>query len=648
MIAALRSILALALLALALPTSAKVLEMKILKVESPAFGGKVFGGVGTYDRIVARATLGIDPAHRLNKGIVDIALAPRNAVGQVEAVADIEILRPTIAARGNGTLFFEVVNRGRRLGLVLFNDGPGKDDLGDVTSIGNGFLMTQGYTVVWAGWQSEITPGTAEMRLALPTIPGISGRAVEEFVFNDANSPRTATLTYPAATPDPSQATLTVRAQTMDARQIPADLKFSFKDAKTIEIRRPAAFDAGAIYELAYTANGPEPTGIGLAVPRDVVAFLRYEKADMRGQANPLAGYTVRRAIGFGLSQSGRYLRDFLRDGFNEDETGRVVFEGLLPHIAGGKRGWFNDRFAQPGRSVGQHGSHWYPGDQFPFTYPVTTDPVTGKTDGILKTCLAAGNCPKIFHSDTELEVYNSRASLVVADGAGNPIAMPENVRVYLVANTPHFSPAGAAIGQATACVHPTNPLHAGGPMRALLVAMEEWLDGKAPPASRFPSRADGTLVTPGEAIGRLAIPGFRYTGLVNQLNVLDHSTHPPTLGAAYRVMVGRMDGDGHSVAGIRMPSVEAPTATRFGFNYRKAGYAEGMLCDLIGTTLPFAKTRIERMASGDPRLSLEERYPTPAAYLEAVAAAARALIVARLLLPADAERYVREAAQAM
>jgi hypothetical protein len=239
---------------------------------------------------------------------------------------------------------------------------------------------------------------------------------------------------------------------------------------------------------------------------------------------------------------------------------------------------------------------------------------------------------------DTELEVYNSRASLVVTDTEGAPIELPDNVRVYLLANTPHFAPANAKSQQTALCRLPTNPLHNGAPMRALLVAMDEWLDGKAPPASRYPSRKDGTFVPPvQDTVGMPAIPGFGYSGLVNNLVALDHSTLPPTSGAAYPLFVGRTDADGRMLGGIRMPALEAPRASYFGFNYRASGYAEGELCDNYGTMLPFAKTKAERLAAGDPRLSLEERYPAPADYVAAVEKAADQLVAARLLLKADA-----------
>jgi hypothetical protein len=572
---------------------AKVIGFEVLRIESPAFGGRSFGSVGSYDRILARATIAVDPLNRHNAMIADIGLAPRNAQGLVEATSEVEILRPTDPAKGNDKLFFEVLNRGRKPGLALFNDGPGKDDLAEPANIGNGFLMERGFTLIWAGWQPDAPPGEGRLNLSVPTIPNITGTSVEEFVFDNTTNPVTATLTYPAADLDPTKAKLTVREREGDERQTPPDLNFTFETPTTISVSRPAGFDAGAIYEFVYTAKDAKPVGLAFAVPRDIVSFLRHDSADAQMHPNPLTNRRFAEAIGFGLSQSGRYLRDFLYLGFNEDEAGRIVFEGLMPHIAGGKRSFTNYRFSQPGRNVTQHASHSYPGDQFPFTYPVLTDAITGRTDGILARCLQSNNCPKVMQTDTELEIYQSRASLVVTDTKGEPLTLPENVRTYLIANTPHFAPFGAKPSRLPACLYETNPLQAGAPMRALVAAMDAWLDGAEPPPSRYPSVKGGTFVPPQQSIvGIPAIPGFNYTGVINALAAVDHSTIPPKIGASYPVFVGRTDEDGHTVAGIRMPALEAPTSTYFGFNYRKAGYAEGELCDLAGTSLPFAKTK--------------------------------------------------------
>jgi hypothetical protein len=627
--------------ALAGSAEAKVVKFEVLKVE-PAFEGRAFGAVGAYEKVTARATIGLDPTDKHNAGIVDVGLAPRGSSGLVEAVSEVEILRPVDAAKGNRRLLYEVVNRGRKLGLVLLDDAPGGNALAKAEDAGNGFLMRQGYTIVWSGWQADTPPGDGRLTFGVPLVPNVTGLSREEWVFDNATNPVGATLTYPAADLEPAHAKLTVRERSADERQTPADLKLAFDGPRKVTITRPAGFDAGAIYELVYTAKEPGVMGLGFAATRDIVSFLRRES----GAANPLAGVRFDHAIGFGISQSGRFVRDFLYQGFNSDEAGRVVFEGLMPHIAGGKKTFINYRFAQPGRHTQQHAETTFPGDQFPFTYPVLEDPLTGRTDGILAACLAAGGCPKIIQTDTQLEIYQSRASLVVTDPSGAPIELPENVRVYLMANLPHFAPANAAPVASAVCEKPTNPLHAGGPMRALLVAMDSWLaSGTAPPPSRYPSRRDGSLVPPErEAVGYPAIPGFAYRGLVNRPAVVDHSAMPPARGAEYPVFVEKTDADGHDLAGIRLPALDAPVATYAGWNFRKPGFAEGELCDLTGSTLPLAATREERTASGDPRPSLAERYPNPGDHVAAVRRAAERLAAARLLLDEDVERYVAAA----
>jgi hypothetical protein len=276
--------------------------------------------------------------------------------------------------------------------------------------------------------------------------------------------------------------------------------------------------------------------GLGFAATRDIVSYLRYETADAAGNTNVLAGQ-IDLAIGFGLSQSGRYLPDFLYWGFNTDETGRPVFEGLMPHIAGGKKTFTNYRFSQPGRSPYRHTDTVYPGSGFPFAYPVTTDVLTGHTDGLLARCLAAANCPKIIKTDSEIEFYQQRASLVTTDTQGNSLAMPENVRLFLLSNLQHFALASDKSVLTRTCAFPTNPLNAGPPLRALLVALDAWITtGTLPPASRYPSRDDGTLVEPiPDKVGFPHIPGVNYTALTTRPTVLNFDAMPPVKGAPYR-----------------------------------------------------------------------------------------------------------------
>jgi len=628
---------------LASPCAAKLVKLEIVRVESPAFEGRSFGTIGTYDRILARATIAVAPDDPHNTIIVDLDRAPRNADGLVEASTEVEILRPTVAANGNRTLFYEVLNRGSKLGLALFNDIPVvTNDLVKASDAGNGFLMNRGYTVVWSGWQGDIVPGGGRMTFSPPIVPGISGLAREDFIFDHTDNPASAPLTYPAADLDPAHAKISVRERESDPRATPAGLEVKFESPTRISIKRPEGFDAGAIYEFIYTAKDPKVMGLGFAATRDVVSFLRNEAADAGGVANPLAG-RIDRAIGFGLSQSGRYLQDYLYLGFNADEVGRPVFEGLMPHISGGKKTFTNYRFSQPGRSPYEHADMLYPGADFPFTYPVITDSVTGKSDGFLARCLAAGNCPKIIKSDSELEFYQQRASLVVTDTKGNAISMPDNVRLFLLSNLQHYSLAQDKSQMAKTCANPTNPLNAGPSVRALLVALDGWISkGTLPPNSRYPSRADATLVPPSaDEVGFPRIPGFAFPSRIAQPTALKSDEMPPSKGPAYPVFVPKTDADGRDLAGVQLPTLEVPAATHTGWNLRKSGFSEGELCDNNGTMIPFAATREERLKNNDPRPSIAERYPNEGDRSAAIARAAQQLVHDRLLLEEDVKLFV-------
>jgi Alpha/beta hydrolase domain len=624
------------------PAAAQVVKFEVVRIESPAFEGRSFGTVGTYDRIIGRATIAVSPNDPHNAVIADIGRAPRNAKGQVEATFDVEILRPTVAANGNRTLLYDVVNRGGKRVLAYFNDAPGGNNPAKATDAGTGFLMNRGYTVVWSGWQGDTPAGGGRMTLTVPTVAGVTGPAREEFIFDDMENPASGDLSYPAADLDPTHAKLTVRQKEGDARATPVGLSFKFEGPNKISITRPAGFDGGAIYEFVYQAKDPKVMGLGFAATRNLISFLRHDTADAAGTPNVLAG-RIDRAIAFGASQSGRYLHDLLYFGFNADEAGRIVFDGLMPHLAGGKKTFTNFRFSQPGRSAYQHADTLYPGAEFPFTYPVTRDALTGKTDGMLARCLASNTCPKIIKTDTELEFYQGRAGLVASDTAGNALTMPDNVRTFLLSNLQHAAPFNAKSAMTAACTYPSNPLYAGPPLRAFLVDLNDWIAKEVlPPASRYPSRADGTLVeAKATAVGFPAIPGVSYPAHINQAAVLDESVMPPVRRKAYPAFVPKTDADGRDVAGLHLPTLEAPIATHMGWNLRKAGFGEGELCDNTGSMLPFAKTRAERLQSGDPRLSLQERYPQANDRAAAVERAAVKLVQDRLLLEEDAKAFV-------
>ena len=612
----------------------------------PAFAGRSFGDVGTYERITARATIALDPADDRNAIITDLALAPRTADGKVEATADVVILRPADPAHGNGTLLLDVPNRGRKLAPQLFDDSaqPGANQAQAPDDAGIGFLHRNGYTMVWVGWQADIPSKPGQMALSAPIIKGVTGPAREEYVFDNTTNPVRATLTWPAA--EPANLAATVRAAWADARQTPSGLTARLVDPTTVEIARPDGFDAGALYEITYTARDPMPLGMGYAAVRDIISFLRRDTS----AANPLLNGlhpSVSRAIGFGVSQSGRFLRDFLYLGFNEDTRGRLVFDGLMPHVGGTRRMATNVRFGQPGRNPRHPQDPAWQADLFPFTYATLTDPISGRTDGLLRRCSLTATCPKVMQTDSEHEWWASHASLLVTDLEGNHLDLPDNVRAYMIAGTPHFAEANDTMHAGVpAMALPQNPMHAGAPMRALLTDLDSWIrDGVRPPASRVPMRAHGTLV-PAEGAVRTDIPGLLYAARYTQAAVSDQSVLPPKKIGQYPVFVPKADADGMAIAGVHMLALAVPRATYTAWNPRARGFGPTALYPLQGAVVPFAPTEAARKEANDPRPSVAERYADDDAYVAAVRREAARQVAERLLLAEDAERSTAAARQ--
>ena len=609
---------------------AQITEFDLNVVESPALGGESFGEVGQYEFLRGVVAGEVDPADPRHAHIVNLDNAPRNAAGRVEYRATVEIYRPVDMSRWNGALYHTVSNRGR---------GGAAEPA----------LLERGFVFVRVGWQGDLTPTDSNIVAYLPVASNqdgspIVGPALEEFIFNDAESVSRGRLTYPAASLESRGGMLSVRAAQDAERRRPDDLRWRYVGDREIEIDRPAGFDGGAIYEFIYEAKDPIVLGIGFAAMRDAISFLRYESADRDGNPNPLAAHDLpTSAISLGISQSGRMLRDFLYQGFNEDVAGRIVFDGVHPNIAGSRKTFTNYQFGQPGRWQKQHEDHVYPGDQFPFTYATLTDPLSGRTDGLQERCSVSNTCPKIVHSDGEAELWQARASLVVTDPEGGHVELPDNVRVYLLSGTQHGGGPGVHTRPPSQgmCQNLSNPLALADTRTALSVALYEWAaKGVEPPASRFPTVAGGGLVAASD-LGFPAIPGVKYSGSYNPLHLADHRSLPPMYGDAYTVLVGRIDADGNMLDGVRHPNLAAPVGTHTGWNLRRAGFGEGGQCGGTGSFIPFTATETDREAAGDPRPSFAERYPTHAAYVEAVSAAADALVGERLLLPGDAKAIV-------
>ena len=623
-------------------TQAEVVKFEIQE-KTIAFEGRVFPNVGTYTLIKAKAVIALDPSDKRNAVIADLSFAPKNAKGQVEAVGDVVILQPTNPQAGNQTLLVDIPNRGRKLAPQLFDDSPqpGANNAVKTQDAGIGYLHRQGYTMVWIGWQGDIPSEPQQLAMQAPSAIGIQGMARDEFQFDHLTNPISVKLS--AAIENPSSVKATVRAHWTHARQTPTDLKIKVTGPQSIEITRPEGFDAGALYEITYKAKDPVLFGMGFAMARDVSAFLKSNSTS----SNPLTvngSPSVQRAIGFGVSQSGRFLRDFLWLGFNEDLSGKIVFDGLMPHVAGARRMATNYRFGQPSRNSRHPQDPAWQIDLFPFTYEVMTDPLNGQRDGLLLKCRQTQTCPKVMQTDSEHEWWASRASLLVTDPSGNHIDLPSNVRAYMIAGTPHFAEPGSVLGHTKTMALPVNPMHAGQPMRALLQSLNEWItSGIEPPTSRVPMRSHGTLVPATEAVPRY-LPTLPYDALYTSAYLSDHAQLPPKVLGRYEVLVPLADADGMSVAGIRSLPLAVPKASYTAWNPRAVGYGPGNLFPLQGAISPFASTKAERIATKDPRLSLEERYATSESYVNAVKTVSQRYVKERILLQEDADRNVERA----
>lgn len=628
-----------------------IVRIDIARRESPAFQGRVFDGVGTYDLITGTIHGEVDPAHPSNARIVNLDKAPRNAAGRVPYRSDLAMLVPTNPTAGNGWLLYDVVNRGNKLALTRLNRGADGNDLVSSEHAGDGLLMRRGFAVVWSGWQGDTPHGAGRLTADFPVARNADGPIVrinrDEFIAEGLGGPGDAfvqetdasrfigTLSYPAADLDPTRASLTMRVRERDPRATPPGLSWRYLDDRRIEVTRPAGADRGAIYEFVYPARDPIVMGIGFAAIRDLVSHLRHNpSAD-----NPLSG-AVRHAVGFGISQSGRVLRDMVHLGFNQDLKGRQVFDAIMPVVSGSRRTFINFPFAQTGRYSRQHEDHSFLDDQFPFTYPTLTDPLSGKADGILQRAREQGVCPKVIHLDADADVWNARASLVATDTTGADVAMPDDVRIFVAASTQHsvYKPASRQVTELQG-----NPLGYGSWMRALLLALIEWVEcGAEPPASRFPTRGERTLVTREDAERQFPrIPGVTFPDVLNALHLRDHTVEPPREGPAYPVLVSAVDEDGNSQGGLRHPLLTAPIGTHTGWAVRSAGYAAGDLFTVQGSYLPFARTAAERQANGDPRRSFEERYGSRVVWVARVISATEQLVAQRLLLREDADRLI-------
>ncbi|XEC95759.1 alpha/beta hydrolase domain-containing protein [Paenibacillus tarimensis] len=637
---------------------ARITRLEIDRVE-PFADGEKFGNTGSYVKIAGTAYGELDPDDPLNEVIVNLDKAPRNAEGLVEYDVDFYIMRPADLSKGNHKMLYEVTNRGRKFLMHWLHDAPSTspvavNDPATLPDAGNGFVFREGYTVVWSGWDPDAPTTNDGMTIRVPVATN-SGEPIvkiirDEFVFGTRISENElkAPLSYEAASLDQSRSRLTVRTKETDSPvEIPAD-QWTFVNSHSIKLLPESTkFEPGLIYDFHYPAKDPKVLGIGYAATRDLVSFLRYETKDAAGNGNPIAADStssgIETALGLGISQSGRYLHDHIELGFNQDESDRIVFDGVMIHIAGAGKVFANTEFGQPNRTSTQHEDHQFPENRFPFTYETMTDPVSGRTGALLR-----GNefDPLVIDVNTSTEYWQKGASLLHTDPLGtHDIQLPDSVRLYLISGTQH----GGRIGLTAApgrCANPKNPHNPSPALRALLVALDKWATEELePPESRVPSIASGTLVQPAQ-LGFPLIPGVKIPHFTNQIIDLDDWVYPKdAVGRAYTTLVPQVDRNGNELSGIRLPWVAASLGTYTGWNFYKAANLEEELCDRDGSYLPFSVTKEEREAKGDPRLSLEELYGNHGGYMKSVSTSVRDLVRNRLLLPEDAAQYLTDAA---
>ncbi len=655
-----RAFALLALLAALLPGLARPLAAKVERVEvierGPLADGLAFGEVGAYERLRGRLHYALDPENPANARIVDLGLAPRDGRGLVTFAGDFVLIRPKDLERGNHRLLYEVDNRGNLGMLAFFDEAPWSNDPRRAADLGNGFLLRQGYSLLWSAWNWDVLPGDGRLQIELPvaTAAGapITGPVAAEFVLMRP-APSAAFMWgdsrgYPPVDLQAPGARLTLRDEPTGARTlIPRD-QWRFDGPTRVFFN--SGFAPGRIYELVYTARDPRVVGLGLAAIRDSMSFFHFERADAEGTANPLASDgkpDARAALAFGISQSARVLQHMLLEALHVDEAGRMVFDGALIHVPGGGKGSFNHRFAQTTRHPSELEDQQYPADFFPFTTTPEVDPVTGAAGDVLMRARAKGALPKLFYTMTSTEYWTRSASLLHTDVAGvRDLPLAANARLYLFAGAQHGNWRAAGRGPYQNC---GNPLDHRPPMRALLLALDAWATrGTEPPASVFPRLADGTLGSVADyRHGFPAIPGLRLPSRNLQPPRLGlgprfatqgiADRQPPDFGPPFITRVPLPDADGNDRGGIRLPAVAVPLGTYTGWNLRRPEVgAPDHLGRWSGSFVPFARTEAERQAAGDPRASLETRYPARADYETRVEAAAEVLVAKGLLLAGD------------
>jgi hypothetical protein len=649
---------------LATPSTALAHVVRVvIDKREPIAAGASFGAVGAYERLTGRVYFAFDPANPHDRQIVDLSRAPRNAEGEVEAWAEFVMLRPVDPSRGSGVTLLDVVNRGG-MTVGVFHLGANRELSPDSAAFyGDALLLRRGMTVVMLGWQWDILPDAPGLHFHAPVASDgahpITG-LVRSDITVDAQTHSiplghlvggSKALAYPVSDTADRENRLTVRDGPLAPRRVIARKlwRFAREDSSGAVVDDPrsvymsAGFDAGKIYEVIYRAKDPVVVGTGLAAVRDMMSYLKYDSASIA---------PTRFGIAYGVSQTGRFLRHFLYQNFNVDERGRRAFDGIFAHTAGAGRGSFNHRFAQPSRDAQPYSTFFYPTDLFPFTTVGERDPVSGRHDGLRVHSAgdsSAAASPKVFYVDGGYEYWGRAASLTHTSVDGvRDVGFLRSERRYVISSAQHSSPArfppAEGARMASGAAYRGDPLDQRLALRALLVALIDWVkEGREPPASRYPTIAGGSLVPvdsarrpqiPGVALARIPYQPYRVDlGARWTAGILDRE--PPGIGAPYVVRVSQVDSIGNDLGGIRSVEARVPLATYFPWQLR-TGAASDRLVSFAGTFVPLPRTEAERTSAHDPRPSVERLYGSRDVFLSRMDSAAAELVAERFLLAED------------
>ena len=630
--------------------------------------GKNFGQVGQYREIIGIAKFILDPNDEYNKKITDLNNLSTNSDGHVEFSSDIHIMLPADMSKSNKKIIYDVNNRGNKVMLSQFNSasrgvmvaGVAPDD-----DLGNEFLMIQGYTLVWCGWSHDAPPVNGKLRLFSSEISNqgesIKGKIYSQFqTIKDVEqimlSDRMHTP-YPAFDTNERDAILSYKKYPdEDAIVIPRNKwRFAWNDGNEIIdnpnfIHMSDKFKAGIMYQISYTAYGAKSTGLGLAATRDLISFLKYSDHN----DNPTES-KIDYAFAFGVSQSGRFLRQFIYLDFNYDDLGREVFDGIMPHVAGGMRGEFNQRFGQSSKDLPSVISQLYPSASI-----ITDDIEPSKKDGLMEKFNQRKSQSKVFFVNTGAEYWRGDASLIhISSDGKQDLSSPESSRIYHLSSCMH----GPGIWPLTniqevdgmKAQNYFNSIDYTPLMRALLINLDNWVSrGIEPPNSSHPKINDGTGVTPNslrEKFSKIPIDfpehfSFpRKMDFGNNEDVIDNI--PPKNGKSYGSIVSEVDDEGNEIAGIRHPDVAIPLATSTPWNLRHSDVGApyqiiGLTGGPRGATVPFSKNKNKN----DSRLSISERYPSKKHYLDKISDYSKDLINKKFLLEFDLDNILSKSSE--